>query len=95
MLDQNNFIKKLSVVKDDLVIDWQDDSQSKLYSLWLRDHCQMPQSRNANNGQRLLVLSTYQKIPLLKRLSKMKEVIYIFGLCLKIIGLSFLRTGYG
>jgi hypothetical protein len=46
-------------------------------------------------GSDYLVLSTYPKIPLLKRLSKMKEVIYTFGLCLKIIGLSFLRTGYG
>jgi DUF971 family protein len=48
-----NQIKKIHLANDELVIDWQDGSQSNLYSHWLRDHCQMPQSRNANNGQRL------------------------------------------
>ena len=48
-----NQIKKIHLTNDELVIDWQDGSQSNLYSHWLRDHCQMPQSRNANNGQRL------------------------------------------
>ena len=48
-----DLIKKLSVVKDELVIDWQEGKQSRLFSHWLRDHCQMPTSLNADNGQRL------------------------------------------
>ena len=48
-----DLIKKLSVVEDELVIDWQDGKQSRLFSHWLRDHCQMSTSRNADNGQRL------------------------------------------
>ena len=53
MLQKLNLIQKLSVVDDELVIDWQDGRQSRLFSHWLRDHCHMPTSRNANNGQRL------------------------------------------
>ena len=53
MSQKLDLIKKLSVVDDELVIDWQDGKQSRLFSHWLRDHCQMPTSRNANNGQRL------------------------------------------
>ena len=53
MLQKLDLIKKLSVVDDELVIDWKDGKQSRLFSHWLRDHCQMPTSRNANNGQRL------------------------------------------
>ena len=53
MSQKLNLIQKLSVVDDELVIDWQDGKQSRLFSHWLRDHCQMPTSRNANNGQRL------------------------------------------
>ena len=49
----NYFIEQLSIDNDELVIDWNDGKRSRLYSHWLRDHCQMPQSRNANNGQRL------------------------------------------
>ena len=48
-----DLIKKLLVVNDELVIDWQDGKQSRLFAHWLRDHCQMPTSRNPNNGQRL------------------------------------------
>ncbi len=48
-----DLIKKLLIADDELMIDWQDGKQSRLYSLWLRDHCQMPKSRNADNGQRL------------------------------------------
>ena len=53
MSQKLDLIKKLSVVDDELVIDWQDGKQSRLFSHWLRDHCQMPTSRNTNNGQRL------------------------------------------
>ena len=48
-----DLIKKLLLVNDELVIDWQDGKQSRLFAHWLRDHCQMPTSRNLNNGQRL------------------------------------------
>ena len=48
-----DLIKKLLLVNDELVIDWQDGKQSRLFAHWLRDHCQMPASRNLNNGQRL------------------------------------------
>jgi len=37
-----------------LIIEWADGQTSRLDSLWLRDHCQMPSSRNPDNGQRLL-----------------------------------------
>ena len=48
-----DLIKKISIVSDELVIDWKDGNISSLFSYWLRDHCQMPESRNKNNGQRL------------------------------------------
>jgi len=37
-----------------LSISWADGGASELQALWLRDHCQMPASRNPLNGQRLL-----------------------------------------
>ena len=51
--DKIDLIKKISIVGDELVIDWKDGNKSSLFSYWLRDHCQMPESRNKNNGQRL------------------------------------------
>ena len=51
--DTIDLIKKISIVGDELVIDWKDGNISSLFSYWLRDHCQMPESRNKNNGQRL------------------------------------------
>jgi gamma-butyrobetaine dioxygenase len=53
MSEKVDLIKELSVNDDELVIDWQDGTQSRLYSHWLRDHCQMDASRNKLNGQRL------------------------------------------
>jgi len=53
MYQKLDLIKKLLIVNDELVIDWQDGKQSRLFAHWLRDHCQMPASRNLNNGQRL------------------------------------------
>ena len=53
MYQKLDLIKKLLIVNDELVIDWQDGKQSRLFAHWLRDHCQMPTSRNPNNGQRL------------------------------------------
>ena len=38
----------------ELTIIWEDASPSHLQAIWLRDHCQMPSSRNPDNGQRLL-----------------------------------------
>ena len=52
-----NLIKNLEVVTDELVIDWIDGNQSRFFSHWLRDNCQMPNSRNANNGQRLISIN--------------------------------------
>lgn len=59
MSQKSGLIKHLSIVGDELVIDWQDRKQSLLYSHWLRDHCQMPTSRNADNGQRLLSVISF------------------------------------
>jgi gamma-butyrobetaine hydroxylase len=39
---------------EQISISWADGGNSELQALWLRDHCQMPQSRNPANGQRLL-----------------------------------------
>jgi gamma-butyrobetaine dioxygenase len=46
-------IVKLYIVDDELVIEWYDGKESRIYVHWLRDHCQMPTSINTNNGQRL------------------------------------------
>ena len=40
--------------RNQLNITWSDGSVSELLALWLRDHCQMPVSRNPSNGQRLI-----------------------------------------
>ena len=53
MPQKKELIKKLSIADDELVIDWYDGNESRLYGHWLRDHCQMPTSLNADNGQRL------------------------------------------
>jgi gamma-butyrobetaine dioxygenase len=49
-----NSIHSYSFDREQLSISWADNSQSELQALWLRDHCQMPASRNPLNGQRLL-----------------------------------------
>ena len=53
MSQETELIKKLSIAGDELVIEWHDGKESRLYSHWLRDHCQMPTSIDADNGQRL------------------------------------------
>jgi len=53
MSQKTELIITLSIAGDELVIEWYDGKESRLYSHWLRDHCQMPTSVNANNGQRL------------------------------------------
>ena len=47
-------IRELSHDSEELVITWENASISRLQAIWLRDHCQMPESRNPDNGQRLL-----------------------------------------
>jgi gamma-butyrobetaine hydroxylase len=49
-----NQIKVFSYNAAELKIVWEDTSESLLQAIWLRDHCQMPASRNPDNGQRLL-----------------------------------------
>ncbi len=49
-----NHIKVFSYNAAELRIVWEDTSESQLQAVWLRDHCQMPASRNPDNGQRLL-----------------------------------------
>ena len=53
MSQEIELIVKFSIVDDELVIEWYDDKESRVYGHWLRDHCQMPTSINTNNGQRL------------------------------------------
>ena len=47
-------ITSVAHTTDMLLIEWADGKTSRLDALWLRDHCQMPASRNPDNGQRLL-----------------------------------------
>ena len=49
-----NRIRDYRFDRDQLQITWEDGAISELMALWLRDHCQMPSSRNPANGQRLL-----------------------------------------
>ncbi len=53
MSQETELITKLSITGDELVIEWHDGKESRLYSHWLRDHCQMPTSIDVDNGQRL------------------------------------------
>lgn len=47
-------VREISHDTDELRIVWEDASVSQLQAIWLRDHCQMPTSRNPSNGQRLM-----------------------------------------
>jgi len=49
-----NSISSFSFDREQLSITWADGARSELLALWLRDHCQMPASRNPSNGQRLM-----------------------------------------
>ena len=53
MSQEIELIVQFSIVDDELVIEWYDGKESRVYAHWLRDHCQMPTSINTNNGQRL------------------------------------------
>ncbi len=52
-------ISNISSTSEILTINWSDGRSSKLLAVWLRDHCQMPQSRNPANGQRLMNITDF------------------------------------
>lgn len=45
--------------KSQLTLQWQDGHQSEFLAVWLRDHCQMPESRDAHSGQRLMNVTDF------------------------------------
>jgi gamma-butyrobetaine dioxygenase len=47
-------IREFSFDGAELEIFWDDASHSRLQAIWLRDHCQMPSSRDPHSGQRLI-----------------------------------------
>jgi gamma-butyrobetaine hydroxylase len=49
-----NKLAQYSYTENQLTLDWSDGRQSQLAAIWLRDHCQMLQSRDPISGQRLL-----------------------------------------
>ena len=54
-MDDNHYrIEAIDFTADELELTWSDGKTSRLAAIWLRDHCQMPTSRNPNNGQRLI-----------------------------------------
>jgi gamma-butyrobetaine dioxygenase len=64
-----NQIQHFSHDGEELTIVWEDASQSQLQAIWLRDHCQMPASRNPDNGQRLLNITDIPQDPCIDRVS--------------------------
>ncbi len=54
-----SLICNISYTKQALNISWSDGSNSHLLAMWLRDHCQMPESRNPANGQRLMNITDF------------------------------------
>ena len=49
-----NAINNFSFSDNELQLTWTDGRMSQLDAIWLRDHCQMPASRDPVSGQRLL-----------------------------------------
>lgn len=45
--------------KTQINIDWQDGHSSEFLAVWLRDHCQMPESRDSHSGQRLMNVTDF------------------------------------
>jgi gamma-butyrobetaine dioxygenase len=64
-----NHIKVFSYNAAELKIVWEDTSVSQLQAIWLRDHCQMPVSRNPDNGQRLLNITEIPEDIAIKKVS--------------------------
>ena len=52
-------IQSISFDSDELVLVWDDARESRLLAVWLRDHCQMPQSRDPHSGQRLMNVTDF------------------------------------
>lgn len=88
-IDQLFFEDKL------LHIDWTDGKTSTLAAIWLRDHCQMPASRDPSNGQRLFNITDIapeQSIAQVIQLdNKQIEICYSPGGHRSIFSLSWLR----
>lgn len=62
-------IRDFSFTGDELAITWEDAGSSRLQAIWLRDHCQMPTSRNPHNGQRLVGITD---LPAAVRIDKVR-----------------------
>ena len=54
-----SLISNISYTPEVLTINWADGRNSHLLAIWLRDHCQMPESRNPANGQRLMNVTDF------------------------------------
>ncbi len=54
MSSEHPHITSINSTADELRLAWSDGKESRLAAIWLRDHCQMPTSRNPDNGQRLI-----------------------------------------
>ena len=54
MSSEHPQITSINSTAEELQLTWSDGKESRLAAIWLRDHCQMPGSRNPDNGQRLI-----------------------------------------
>lgn len=64
-------INHFSFQDKSLHIDWADGRTSTLAAIWLRDHCQMPASRDPGNGQRLFNITD---IPLEQSIAQVTQL---------------------
>ena len=76
-----NTITEFTYDADELLLTWADGRNSKLDVLWLRDHCQMPASRDPISGQRLINITDIDPEIIIKNISledeKQKQVLII------------------
>ena len=93
MSQETELIKKLSIAGDELVIEWLDGKESRLYSHWLRDHCQMPTSIDVDNGQRLFSVVNIPKETYIEKAYKDEKGMSVSASSQKIICLFFHRAG--
>ena len=93
MQQETELIKKLSIADDELVIEWHDGKESRLYSHWLRDHCQMPTSIDVNNGQRLFSVINIPQETYIEKAYKDEKAMSVSASSQKIICLFFYRAG--
>lgn len=54
-----SLVSNISFTSQVVNISWKSGQSSQLLSVWLRDHCQMPESRNPVNGQRLMNITDF------------------------------------